>query len=228
MATNKYFMNYSSPNEQRLFDSLVVESTKMHGVDTYYVAANMTNVDDILNEATHIVYDRAFVTEIYIESFNSFAGEGDLVSKFFANQINDQMVVSLPITSFNINIKANDESLNRPREGDLLFMPFNQKFFKIMFVEHESVFYSTGMLHNYQIKCELLTYTNQVFETGISEIDRFTTEIETYTVEDLETLHERDYTAKNNFFEMEKKELFDDSEFDPFKDILITSVKDKP
>ena len=44
----------------------------------------------------------------------------------------------------------------------------------------------------------------------------------------IDMLNRKIYNYLRNFFEMEKKELFDDSEFDPFKDILITSVKDKP
>lgn len=221
-------MNYSSPNEQKLYDDLVVESVKMHGIDTFYVARNVTNVDDILNEGTHSVFTRAFITEIYVETVNQFSGEGDLVSKFFANQINDQMIVSLPYTSFETNIKAFDDTLIRPREGDLFFLPFNQKFFTITFVEHESVFYSTGRLHNYQIKCELINFTNQEFRTGVPEIDAYSADFRTDNVDDLETLHDRDYAAKNNFFQFESEKLIDDSEFDPFKDILITSVKDKP
>lgn len=228
MATNKYFNNYRSSNEQNLMDDLVIEAVKNYGFDVFYVSRDVRNVDNILNEGTYSVFDKAFMTEIYLKSFDSFQGQGDFLSKFIGHQINDQMTLTLPIRTFNKNITNYEQTLTRPREGDLVFFPMNQKFFKITFVEHESVFYQSGSLYVYDIKCELLTFSNEVFQTGEPTIDAYTQDFKTDEIDDLETLNDFDPMAKNNFFEFEKDKLVDDTEFDPFKDILITSIKDRP
>ena len=60
---------------------------------------------------------------------------------------------------------------NRPTEGDLIWFPMVDKLFEIKFVEHEQVFYQTGRLQTYDLRCELFTYSNERIDTGISEID---------------------------------------------------------
>ena len=59
----------------------------------------------------------------------------------------------------------------RPFEGDLVFFPFNKKLFQITFVEHETPFYPGGIIPQYQMVCDLLEYSNEIFNTGIQEID---------------------------------------------------------
>lgn len=60
---------------------------------------------------------------------------------------------------------------NRPTEGDLIWFPMVDKLFEIKFVEHEAVFYQTGRLQTYDLRCELFTYSNERIDTGISDID---------------------------------------------------------
>ena len=59
----------------------------------------------------------------------------------------------------------------RPFEGDLVYFPFNKKLFSITFVEHEMPFYPGGIIPQYQMVCDLLEYSNEIFNTGIAEID---------------------------------------------------------
>jgi len=60
---------------------------------------------------------------------------------------------------------------NRPTEGDLIWFPMVDKLFEIKFVEHEQVFYQSGRLQTYDLRCELFTYSNERIDTGISDID---------------------------------------------------------
>lgn len=60
---------------------------------------------------------------------------------------------------------------NRPSEGDLIYFPLVDKLFQIQFVEHESVFYQTGRLQTYDLRCELFTYSNERINTGNTAID---------------------------------------------------------
>ena len=59
----------------------------------------------------------------------------------------------------------------RPFEGDLIYFPYNKKVFQITFVEHESPFYPGGTLPQFVLTCDLLEYSNEIFITGIPEID---------------------------------------------------------
>lgn len=62
-------------------------------------------------------------------------------------------------------------STNRPTEGDLIYFPMVDKLFEIKFVEHESIFYQTGRLQTYDLRCELFEYSSERIDTGITEID---------------------------------------------------------
>ena len=225
MATNPYFNNYKSSAEQNLIDDLVIESVRIHGIDIFYIKKSFENEDNILNESTYAKYTKAFSTELYVKTFDGFQGQGDFLSKFTGMQIQDQMTVTIPIRTFNKNVGSRDSTMTRPREDDLIYFPLNKKFFKISFVEHESIFYQGGKLFVYDLKCELLPYSNEVFETGVAEIDAYTSEFRTDTIDNLEDLYDHNVTAKNKFFQIEQEELIDDSEFDPFKDLNIDTIK---
>ena len=60
---------------------------------------------------------------------------------------------------------------NRPFEGDLIYFPMGAKLFEVKQVEHESIFYQTGRLQTYDLRCELFEYSSERLDTGYSEID---------------------------------------------------------
>ena len=86
------------------------------------------------------------------------------------------LTTSANTSSFGIQLESGTDegyaiTTNRPTEGDLIFFPLVNKLFEIKFVEHESLFYQTGRLQTYDIKCELFTYSNERIDTGDSTID---------------------------------------------------------
>jgi hypothetical protein len=132
---------------------------------------------------------------------------------------------------------------NRPTEGDLIYFPLVKKLFEIKFVEHEQVFYQTGRLQTYDIRCELFEYSSEVIDTGISDIDgiedRYSTDILAYEMllEDGEKLLNEDggtimqeyrvedsqLTANNSYFQsndpiFSPSSVLDFSEMNPFSD----------
>jgi hypothetical protein len=60
---------------------------------------------------------------------------------------------------------------NRPFEGDLIYFPMVAKLFEVKQVEHESIFYQTGRLQTYDLRCELFEYSSERLDTGYTEID---------------------------------------------------------
>lgn len=217
MATNSFFNNYHYSNEQTLIDDLVIESIQIHGIDTYYMSRTVENFDDILNEDSLSVFNAAYPVDVYVKSVDGFEGEGDFLSKF-GLQIRDQATFTVAIRTFEKFITANDISINRPKEGDMIYMPMNDKFFKITYIEHESVFYQTGALQVYDMKCELFEYSNERFETGIEFIDNHYADYDTSSTTDLSTLQDNDPIAKNIFYEEESSNFLDFSENDPFSE----------
>jgi hypothetical protein len=133
---------------------------------------------------------------------------------------------------------------NRPTEGDLIYFPLVKKLFEIKFVEHEQVFYQTGRLQTYDIRCELFEYSSEQIDTGISDIDsiedNYTTDILAYEMllEDDEKLLNEDggsimqeyrvedsqLTANNSYFQsndpiFSPSSVIDFSEKNPFGEV---------
>lgn len=219
MSTNTFFQNYNFFNEQQLIDDLVIESIQIYGVDTWYVARELTSVDEIMNEDRLSRFDAAYQMEMYVKSVDGFQGEGDFLSKF-GLQIRDQATFTVAMRTFERFATQNRQELIRPKEGDLVYMPMNKKFFKMMFVEHESVFYQNGALQVYDLKCELFEYSNERFETGVEDIDIAYIPYTTTAVNSLTGLQTTDPIAKNIFYENEANNFIDFSEIDPFSETI--------
>ena len=219
MSTNPFFQNYVYFNEQQLIDDLVIESIQIFGLDTFYLTRSLQSVDEILNEDDLSIFDRAYNIEVYVKSVDGFQGEGDFLSRF-GLQIRDQAVFTVAIRTFERFVTRLDTAKIRPNEGDLVYLPLNNKFFKIMHVEHESVFYQTGSLQVFDLKCELFEYSNERFHTGIEEIDTHFENIDTDQISTLDDLYQKDPIAKNIFFEEEGDGIIDFSEIDPFTETI--------
>jgi hypothetical protein len=221
MATNVFFQNYNYFNEQQLIDDLVIESIQIYGLDMVYLTRSLQAVDQILNEDDLSIFNAAYDLEMYVKSVDGFQGEGDFLSKF-GLQIRDQATFTVAMKTFERYVTRIDTSKIRPNEGDLIYLPLNKKFFKIMHVEHESVFYQSGALQVFDLKCELLEYSNERFATGREEIDTYFADITTEhtDVSSLEKLLQQDPIAKNIFFEQEGEDIIDFSEIDPFSEVI--------
>lgn len=220
MATNLFFQNYNRyGNEANLLDDLVIESIRMYGVDTVYLTRSLQAVDEILNEDDLSIFNAAYDMEMYVKSVDGFAGDGDFLSKFGLT-IRDQVTFTVANRTFERYATRVDPTKIRPNEGDLIYFPMNQKFFKIMHVEHESVFYQMGALNVFDLKCELFEYSNERLQTGREEIDTYYNNINTENVSSLDELNIVDPIAKNIFFEEESDEFIDFSEIDPFTEII--------
>ena len=155
--------------EQTLIDDLVVESIKIYGIDTMYMPRNIGAKDDLLNEDDLPTYSDAYEVEMYVKNVDGFEGEGDFLSKF-GLQIRDSVTLTIAMRTYESEVGINSE-INRPREGDVIYMPLNQKMFVIQHVEHESIFYQMGSLQTYDLRCELYEYSGERFNTGFPYID---------------------------------------------------------
>lgn len=219
MATNVFFQNYDYFNEQELIDDLVIESIQIYGVDVIYITRSLQAVDELLNEDDLSIFDSAYDMEMYVKSVDGFEGEGDFLSRF-GLQIRDTATFTVARRTFERFATRIQTTLVRPNEGDLIYFPLNQKFFKIMHVEHESVFYQSGALQVFDLKCELFEYSNERFSTGFDYIDDYFDTEKTDDVNSLQALKTKDSIAKNIDFETEGDDIIDFSEIDPFSETI--------
>lgn len=223
MATSVYFRNYDNFNEQNLIDDLVIESIKIYGLDVTYISGDFNNRDDVFNEDDMPLYDQKYEFEVYVKNVDGFEGEGDFLSKF-GLEIRDQVTFTVAMRTFEKHVTRSNATKVRPRENDIIWMPLNRKMYRVTYVEHESVFYQTGALQVYDIKCELMEFSNERFDTGIYEIDHYFDDVATTSdqVTTLEDLEETDPLAQNLVFEGEADDIIDFSEIDPFSESIST------
>ena len=225
MATNVYFGNYDNFNEQNLIDDLVIESIQIYGIDVTYISGLFNNVDAVFNEDDTPLYDEMYSFEVYVKNVDGFQGEGDFLSKF-GLQIRDQVTFTVAIRTFERHVTRVKQTKVRPRENDIIWLPLNQKMYRITYVEHESVFYQSGSLQVYDVKCELMEYSNERFETGRYDIDHYFDNVSTTStfVTTLENLANTDPIAQNFEFEKLADDILDFSDVDPFSENI--SIQD--
>tara|TARA_B100000029_G_scaffold453242_1_gene478892 strand:+ start:484 stop:1353 length:870 start_codon:yes stop_codon:yes gene_type:complete len=171
MATNHYFNHHGTNTpEQRLIENLTIESIKTFGIDVYYLPRTLNDEDTLMGEDNTASYNSAHTIEMYIKTVEGFEGQGDFISKF-GLQINDQITFTVAKRRFGELGMTSDGRGKIPHEGDLIFFPTTSALFQILFVEDEAIYYQTGALQSYDMLCEMFTYSDQNFNTGIEEID---------------------------------------------------------
>ena len=179
MATNFYFQSGipgGRTSENRLVESLIIESIKIYGFDTYYMPRTQVNPDVIFEEDTVNRFDDAFPLEMYLENVDGYGGDGELMQKFGIELRETATFVLARLRWDDVIGRARQNSLvlpNRPAEGDILYMPMTKSFFEIKKVEVHDPFYQLGKLHVYKLQCELWQYSSEKIDTGVEEIDAF-------------------------------------------------------
>ena len=177
MALNPFFLQ-GSDQEQRLIQDLINEQLQIYGVEVTYIPRKYVNRKTIIEEVTASKFDDNFKIEAYVNTFEGYGGQGDILTKF-GMSLRDELVVSISKERFEDFIAAfltalPDDEINvdtRPREGDLIYFPLGGRLFEVKFVEHEQPFYQLGKNYIFELKCELFEYEDEVIDTDIEEID---------------------------------------------------------
>ena len=181
MATNHYFNHYGTNTpDQRLVESIVIESIKSFGIDVHYMPRTEVNTDSIFGEDRISKFEDARMVEVYIKSIDGFEGDGTFVSNF-GLEVRDQITFTIARRRF---IDLNFETGNRdkePLEGDLIFFPLSDSLFEIKHVQDTNVFYQMGGLQTFDLVCELFEYSDEAIDTGIEELDKIERE-ESYSI----------------------------------------------
>ena len=175
MALNPFFLQ-GSQSEQRLTQDLINEHLKIFGVEVTYIPRKFVRKQTIIKEVQSSAFDDNFLLEAYVNTFEGYGGQGDIMTKFGVS-LRDELTVTISKERFEYFISPfltedDDYELStRPREGDIIFFPLGARLFEVKFVEHEDPFYQLGKNYVYQLKCELFEYEDEVIDTGIDVID---------------------------------------------------------
>lgn len=170
MATNPW-VSQSVRNEQNLYEDLVIESLKFYGQDVYYLPREIVNKDKVFLDDVPSTFSDSYKIEMYVENVDGFEGEGDLFSKFGV-ELRDQATFVVARRRWKNLIGDKLDAYNfRPREGDIIYIPFSQSLFEIFKVETETPFYQLNQLPTFRLQCELFEYNDEDFDTDIEGID---------------------------------------------------------
>lgn len=185
MALNPYFLQGSS-GEQNLVQDLINEQLKIYGIDVYYIPRKLLKTDDILNEVQSSKFDDTFIIEAYLNNYDGYAPDSDIMTKFGLRLKNEiSLVISkerfeeiispylAEIMSVARNYYPGEDLVitDRPKEGDLIYFPLGERLFEIKRVEVEKPFYQLGKSYVFELSCELFEYEDEEISTGVTEID---------------------------------------------------------
>lgn len=213
--------------EQNLLEDLIIESIQIYGTDIYYLPRTLGSTDAVLNEDDMPEFNSAHIIEMHMKESETYSGNGDFLSHFGV-QIQDSITMTVARKTFDTLVKTPAAALTppiqllRPREGDLIFFSTDRELFEIVFVEDKMPLYQLGKLYIYNIQCENLEYSDQRFNTGISEIDNRYADYAKPNIEDDDLLtgqEDWDPFADNLDIEKEAIEILDFNEINPFGEI---------
>ena len=184
MVVNPFFL-HGSTQEQNLMQDLINEQLRMYGIDVYYIPREFVREATIMREVTSSEFRSYFIIEAYLNNFDGYGGQGDIMSKF-GIQVKDEVTLTIsreryenyiaPFLNSRLLFQLNSgqdtsQIVHRPREGDLVYFPLGRRIFEIKYVEHEQPFYQLGKGYTYELQCELFEYEDEILDTSIDEID---------------------------------------------------------
>jgi len=131
MARNIYFTEKHA-GEIELYENIVIESLQIYGTDVYYIPRDLVNEDTVFGDDTESSFNSSYKVEMYIDNIEGFEGEGDLFTKFGV-EIRDEatFVVARRRWLQTVGRYDNEITGERPREGDLIYLPLSNSTFQI-------------------------------------------------------------------------------------------------
>ena len=140
------FFQQGTSQEQGLVQDLINEQLRMYGVEVYYLPRKFITEKKIIKEVIESTFDLAFPIEAYVNSYEGYADNPTILSKFGIQALNE-IVLTISRERFSIYIspliksQPNIKLSSRPKEGDLVYFPLGDRLFEIKYVEHEKPFY---------------------------------------------------------------------------------------
>jgi hypothetical protein len=175
MVLNPFFTQGTSA-EQNLVQDLINEQLRTYGVEIFYIPRKFVTEKSIIREVVQSKFDMALPLEAYVDNYDQYSGAGNLLSKFGIESRDEvRLVISReryenyisPLIEDQANIKLS----TRPKTGDLIWFPLDDRIYEIKDIEYAKPYYQLQDLYTYELTCELFRYEDEVLATGIDDID---------------------------------------------------------
>ena len=175
MVLNPFFTQGTS-SEQNLVQDLINEQLRTYGVDIFYLPRKYLSENSVIREIVQSKFDIALPLEAYIDNYDQYSGAGNLLSKFGIESKDEvRLIISrerfgnyiTPLIQDQSNIKLS----SRPKSGDLIWFPLDDRIYEIKDVEYAKPYYQLQDLYVYELYCELFQLEDEVIATGIEEVD---------------------------------------------------------
>ena len=176
MATNPYLVKLPQYTEASLYEGMIIESIQWAGNDVYYLPRTLNKFDQVFGEDTLPKFSAAIPLEMYMDGQVGYTGPSEMISKF-GLEIRDSATFSVSISRFReavtpyVPTSRAPELVNRVNEGDLIYVPMTKSLFVVKFVEDNAPFWQLQKQYIWKLSCELYVLGDEIFETGIPEID---------------------------------------------------------
>jgi hypothetical protein len=179
MAVNPYFNNHGYKPTQDLINDLVKESIRIHGINCFYMPREFKNMDSIFGEDTSAVFKYAFPIEMHLETATGYDGDREVVTKL---GLENKDVVRLLVSKDRFIHETiafrkyfTNRQIERPTEGDLIYLPLDSGLYEIKFADQDADFYQGGKVYSFRLTCEKVRYSyeqinvnNEDINTGIN------------------------------------------------------------
>ena len=172
MPTRNLYFSHGTRSERWLYEDLMIEQLRVFGQEVTYLPRKIVARDTILGEDALSKFEEAYSIEMYVQNVSGFEGDQDVIGKF-GLEVRDDITLVCSKRRFDLLVdqKSNTLAQDRPKEGDVIYMPVFKKMFEIQFVEDEDPYYQIADIPLYKLKCTTFEYSHEALNTGISEID---------------------------------------------------------
>ena len=170
------FFTQGTRGEQNLVQDLINEQLRMYGVDIFYLPRKYLTENTVIREVVQSKFDMALPLEAYVDNYDQYSGAGDILSKFGIESKDEvRLIISRDrfenyITPL-IEDQANVKLSTRPKGGDLIWFPLDDRIYEIKDIEYAKPYYQLQNLYVYELYCELFRLEDEVIATGIDDID---------------------------------------------------------
>jgi hypothetical protein len=155
---------YRNYDEQDLVSDLIEEAIDQRGANVHYILRDMLNADYLLGEASMSDFKEFYQIPMFIESVEHFNGNGDVFDSLGISYT-DSSIFQVGSNRFK-KIVSEPANIVRPREGDLIYLPFSDSLWEITKVKMDLKYYQTGKNHSYRLVCKLFSYSHETIETN--------------------------------------------------------------
>ena len=171
LPSNPYLTQTGPQSEKYLYNELWQEAISLFGQNYYYIPRDTVLEDDLFGEDRASNFKNAYPMAMMVENIEGYDGE-DLFQRFGVELKESATLVVSKKEFFDELVSTPHSSLVRPREGDLIFVPFSDSLFEITFVEHEQPFYIWNELPAYKFSVELFRYNNEDIDVDVVGLDK--------------------------------------------------------